>query len=356
MDCMILFQSLTFPILIHLKFSDDLTYWRKNNYPIAFQNHRAAFILSGSNISINGFGIGGIHGNGDAWYNAEQAKTREGRPMPFVIWNVSSVSVRGFNIWQPALWALNIMNGTDLVFEDIYVNATATKAPWGKNWVQNTDGFDTMDVNNVSLRNLTYQGGDDCIAIKPRSYNVHVSNVSCRGGNGIAIGSLGQYLEDSSVVNVTVENVRIVRYNEDMHNSAYIKTWIGGQVTQKGYESAGVPRGGGWGSVKNITFQHFHIEGADSGPTITQDNGDNGKFSGTSKMNVEGVVFEDFEGWLSGKKVVSSVGCSKMKPCRAIEYRDMKLRTEKGGGFGGARCKNVPQGAVKGLNGGGCGS
>lgn len=66
-----------------------------------------------------------------------------------------------------------------------------------------------MDVDNVELNGLVYQGGDDCIAIKPRSYNVRVTNVTCHGGNGIAIGSLGQYLEDASVENVVVDNVKV---------------------------------------------------------------------------------------------------------------------------------------------------
>ena len=99
-----------------------------------------------------------------------------------------------------------------------------------------------MDANNITLSGFVYQGGDDCIAIKPRSYNIAVSNVTCRGGNGIAIGSLGQYQEDSSVENVTITDVKIVRYNEDMHNSAYIKTWMGGLVPQNSYESGGQPR------------------------------------------------------------------------------------------------------------------
>jgi galacturan 1,4-alpha-galacturonidase len=66
-----------------------------------------------------------------------------------------------------------------------------------------------MDCRNIMLKNLIYQGGDDCIAIKPRSYNIEVRNVTCRGGNGIAIGSLGQYLEDSSVENVIVSDVKV---------------------------------------------------------------------------------------------------------------------------------------------------
>jgi len=75
-----------------------------------------------------------------------------------------------------------------------------------------------MDAYNIELDGLTYQRGDDCIAIKPRSYNINVRNVLCRGGNGIAIGSLGQYLEDNSVENIQVDNVDIIRYNNDMEN------------------------------------------------------------------------------------------------------------------------------------------
>lgn len=59
---------------------------------------------------------------------------------------------------QPQLWAVNVMNGTNMWFDDIYVNATALSAPWGKNWVQNTDGFDTMDAHNIALTNFVYQG------------------------------------------------------------------------------------------------------------------------------------------------------------------------------------------------------
>ena len=69
------------------------------------------------------------------------------------------------------------MNGTNMWFDDMYINATAVNAPFGTNWVQNTDGFDTMDAHNIMLTNMVYQGGDDCIAIKPRSYNVFVQHV-----------------------------------------------------------------------------------------------------------------------------------------------------------------------------------
>jgi len=193
--------------------SDDLTYWRNNSYAIAFQNHAASFILTGDGIYIDGYGTGGIHGNGDAWYNAEKNVTKPGRPMPLVFWNVSDVTVKNFFVKQPPLWSLNIMNGTNMDFDNIYCNATATNAPYGANWVQNTDGFDTMDAYNIRLRNFVYKGGDDCIAIKPRSYNIVVQNMTCHGGNGPAIGSLGQYLEDASVENVEITDVTVRSLN-----------------------------------------------------------------------------------------------------------------------------------------------
>ncbi|PLB46848.1 galacturan 1,4-alpha-galacturonidase C [Aspergillus steynii IBT 23096] len=334
-------------------FSDDLNYWRNHSYPVAFQNHRAGFVISGRKISIDGYGTGGIDGNGNVWYTAEAGDTQPGRPMPFVFWNASEVNVENFYVKDPQLWALNIMNGTNMRFNNIYCNATAVNAPWGENWVQNTDGFDTMDAHNIQLTNFVYQGGDDCIAIKPRSYDIDIQNVTCRGGNGIAIGSLGQYLEDSSVENVRIDRVKIIRYNEDMHNSAYIKTWIGKRVPQDDYESGGVPRGGGWGQVKNILLSNFEIQGADAGPSINQDSGDNGSFSGSSLMTVSNIAFTNFTGYIQDDDpVTSTVSCSKKNPCHGITFDDVVLYPGQNGTRPGiGSCQYTAKSGVQGLEG-----
>lgn len=75
--------------------SDNLTYWRdpNNTYPIHFQNHHSAFTITGDHIHINGYDTGGLFGNGNAWYNSEQAVTQPVRPMNFVLWNASEVIV-----------------------------------------------------------------------------------------------------------------------------------------------------------------------------------------------------------------------------------------------------------------------
>ncbi|KAL4947553.1 pectin lyase fold/virulence factor [Aspergillus filifer] len=329
-------------------FSDNLAYWRNNSYPITFQNHAAGFILSGIRIRIDGHNTGSINGNGDLWYTDEAGKTLPGRPMPFVLWNISNTRVSNFAIDQPQLWSINIMNGTNMTFENITVSVNATQAPEGENWAQNTDGFDTMDAHNITLQNFTFTGGDDCIAIKPRSYNIRVRDITCNGGNGIAIGSLGQYLEDSSVENVLIENAKTL----STRFGAYIKTWMGHLVDQgDSYESAGQPRGGGWGVVRNITFRDFDVSGSNRAVVITQDNGDDegGVYEGTSRMEVSGIVFEGYSGVLGSSNEVT-ISCSEVHPCFDINFVDWGVRGVDGDDTPG-ECRWVAQGGVQGLEG-----
>lgn len=47
-----------------------------------------------------------------------------------------------------------------------------------------------------------------------------------------------QNLKDNTVASIRVDDVKFIRYKEDMQNSAYIKTWMGHLVPQSSYESA----------------------------------------------------------------------------------------------------------------------
>lgn len=71
--------------------------------------------------------------------------------MPFVFWNVSEVNVENFYVKDPPLWSLNVMNGTNMRFNNIYCNATSVDAPYGYNWVQNTDGFGSFSAGQLKM-------------------------------------------------------------------------------------------------------------------------------------------------------------------------------------------------------------
>ncbi|KAE8337603.1 pectin lyase fold/virulence factor [Aspergillus arachidicola] len=255
------------------QFSDDLDYWRNHSYPVAFQNHAAGFVITGRNITIDGYGT------------EEAGKTQPGRPMPFVFWNVSNIHVDNF------------------YFNNINCNVTAIDAPYGANWVQNTDGFDTMNARNIRLTNFVYQGGDHCVTIKPRSYDVDIHNVTCRGGMASPPAA------------------------------AYIKTCIGVPTPQDSYESAGLPRGGGWGNVSNIIFSKFEVQGANTGPMIYQNEGNNGSYAGTSLMTVSDITFANFTAYVTNEnEVTSNISCSENHPCYDIDFDNVLLNITKSAG------------------------
>lgn len=142
-----------------------------------------------------------------------------------------------------------------------------------------------------------------------------------------------------------------------MTNSAYIKTWVGALVPQSSYESAGLPRGGGWGAVRNILFSNFYVEGAAIGPDISEDSGDNGTFPGTSKMEISNVAFVNFTGYLSGqeKNVSAAISCSNVHPCYNIAVENVTLTVaENSTSTGTAECSYVSPGGIHGLTGTGC--
>lgn len=137
-----------------------------------------------------------------------------------------------------------------------------------------------------------------------------------------------------------------------MTNSAYIKTWVGIPTPQSSYESAGVPRGGGWGSVTNILFSNFVVDGADSGPAINMDSGNNGSATGTSLMQVSNIVFANFTGSTSRTKTAtSSVVCSEVHPCFNIVFDNVDITPANSSTIGTVSCSLTVPGGVTGLEG-----
>lgn len=178
-----------------LKFSDDIDYWIKHAFNLGFQNHKLAFIVTGSNFVLDGQDKGGIDGSGQAWYDyAKGVGNVHGRPMSMALIGAKNAVVSNWSIKQPQFWAHIVVDSDNVSYDNCYVNATSTSGSFEeKSWLQNTDGIDTYRSRNVAINNFVYQGGDDCIAFKPNSTNVVVNNVTCVGGTGIAFGSIAQY-------------------------------------------------------------------------------------------------------------------------------------------------------------------
>jgi galacturan 1,4-alpha-galacturonidase len=218
-----------------ISYSTDIDNWIAKRYKFDYQNLALAWVITGSNITLDGNGVGGIFGNGQAWYNwAKDEGNKFGRPMALALVNVTNALVRDWSILQPPFWSAIVIDSDNVWFHNYYANATnfnddpAAKAHI-HTWLQNTDGYDVYRSRNCGVINMTYQGGDDCLSIKPNVSDFYARNVSCYGGTGIAFGSIAQYPGVMDwIENVTMDGINLYPSTQHvMKNGLYFKSWMG---------------------------------------------------------------------------------------------------------------------------------
>ena len=191
-----------------------------------------------------------------------------GRPINLVIRNATNFTMRGMRFVQSQFWTLAVHTAQNVLLEDITIRSVSNSSvrpsflrlssagvsaalasrtdaePWLQAPTQNTDGIDTFYTDSITLRRWDVTGGDEAVAPKANTSNLLVQDAVFRGGDCVAIGSIGQYPGVYEFIeNVTAERVRAER----CQYAAYVKTWTG--VEQ------GVPPnggGGGTGHARNI--------------------------------------------------------------------------------------------------------
>ncbi|KAH7096844.1 pectin lyase-like protein [Auriculariales sp. MPI-PUGE-AT-0066] len=309
-----------------LTFPPNVTYWLDpaNTYRIVrIQSQASWFVVTGSNFVIDGHGVGGIDGQGQTWWEYYQSHAKadgDGRPISLTLHEAKNAVVRNFRIESPPFWCNTVAQSSDVVYDGMYCNATnANPIYTGKNIVPNTDGICTYRSDTVILRNWDITCGDDCLAIKGNSTNIYAHGVTCRGGNGIAVGSLGQYIgEEDNVHNVLLEDLKLLRLPEDvqpnMQKGIYFKSWTG---TANGEPpTAG---GGGLGTVTNITARRVFVDRVRNPVQLYQTN--NGKSTDApSQLSFSNLTFEDWSGTAVTTSIVD-MRCSSAASCPGITFK-----------------------------------
>ena len=108
-------------------------------------------------------------------------------------------------------------------------------------------------------------------------------------------------------------------------------------------------------SFRHILFANFHIQGADSGPAITEDSGNNGSYSGTGLVGVSNIAFVNFTGYLNDTSITASVRCSKVHPCYNTEFEDVDLTVSVSStSTRVGKCAYIEASGVHGITGSGC--
>ncbi|CCD45756.1 glycoside hydrolase family 28 protein [Botrytis cinerea T4] len=245
-------QSIDFNISGTIQFSSNITYWTANSFKYVFQNSSSFWQWSGNDI--NWYGGGTIDGNGQPWWDAFAKDSTLARPILFVMNGVTGGSMSGLKMKSPPNW-FNLITGS----QDVLISGmTLTAVTSNSNPVKNSDGWDTYLSSHITIQNSTILNTDDCVSFKPNSSSIIVQNLACSGSHGISVGSLGQYVGVTDIV----EDVYI--YNNTLSNAsdaARIKVWAGAVPNSDGSLPYGA--GGGSGVVRNITYDKMSVSSVD---------------------------------------------------------------------------------------------
>jgi hypothetical protein len=287
-----------------LLWSPDIPYWLSVSMPIGFQNQSTVWYFGGDRVHWDGHGTGTLDGNGQVWYDwAKGEGNLPHRPMMINWRHLTNSVVRRTRFVQSQMWTMATSWSRNILFEDIYVNNTSSS----EHSTLNTDGVDTINSDNITFCRWDVTCGDDNIALKGNSSNIFVHDSVFHGGQGLAIGSLGQYngrhehVDNFYARNVTMHNTRY---------AIYLKTWPG---HQNGWPPNG--GGGGLGHGKDIAIEDIVLNGTRTAPfwiwQCEHYEGDMGKDCDSSQFSFSDIAFRRVSGTTApGVTLAASLRCA----------------------------------------------
>ncbi|KAJ3040393.1 hypothetical protein HDV00_010947 [Rhizophlyctis rosea] len=309
-------------------FTNDTTYWQAdaNHFYHPFQKSITFWQWGGKNIKL--YGKGTINGNGQAWYDGFAGREILNpnntylRPNLFTILNAEGFYIEGITFKNSPCWTTFSIDSKNITFKDVDIVAHSSN----KNLPKNTDGFDTYNVDGLTVLNTNVDIGDDCFSPKPNTTN-HLafgltgnpkSYTTPTGTHGVSMGSIGQYAGVKDIIeNVFVEDV----YLSHGQNGARLKSWGG--------------IGHGYGYINNITFKNFQMIDTDSPIVI-----DSCYFNipaaecaaHPSQVNITNVSLQNFRGTSSGSRgrIVSQLTCSPAAVCKDIHLSNIHIESPVG--------------------------
>ncbi|XWX01766.1 hypothetical protein V2A60_009795 [Cordyceps javanica] len=306
--------------------STDIDYWLSVSMPVGFQNQSTVWYFGGDRVTLNGHGVGTLDGNGQVWYDwAKNRGNLPHRPMMINWRKLTNSSILGMRFVQSQMWTMAVTYSKHLEFTDIYVNNTSA-SQWN---TLNTDGIDTIYSDDITLRRWRIKSGDDAVALKGNSSNIRVFDPEIHGGQGLAIGSVGQYKDQyEHVENFFASNITLF----ETTYAIYLKTWGG---RSRGYPPNG--GGGGLGLMSGIVLEDIRLEGVRRYPLFAWQcenyEGGLGKDCQSSKFQMHDFAARAVRGWAT--KDVDHAGwfqCSVAAGgCNNFTASDVHVTRGKGG-------------------------
>ncbi|RDW84233.1 hypothetical protein BP6252_01823 [Coleophoma cylindrospora] len=196
-------------------FTNNITYWQNNYFYHPFQKSITFWKWGGKDIKI--FGRGTLDGNGQAWYDGFAGlevldpNNTYYRPILFYAENATNLYIEGIRFQGSPIWTNFIVTSKNVTYDNVIIENLSTN----QNLPKNTDGWDSYNVDGLTVTNAWINIGDDCFSPKPNTSNIFVQNMYCNGTHGVSMGSIGQYpgvkdyIENAYIQNVTMLNGQV---------------------------------------------------------------------------------------------------------------------------------------------------
>ncbi|KAI1417486.1 glycoside hydrolase family 28 protein [Hypoxylon sp. FL1857] len=314
----------------NIAFDDsDVYYWQNNSFKYTFQNQSVFWKLGGEDVHIYGDltleeGKSVIDGRGEAYWQAVQTDKALLRPMLFALDGMKVATMSNLRMRNPPNWFNIIANSSDIIISNMDLRAESLNGTK----IANSDGWDTYRSDHVVIQDSYIHNTDDCVSFKPNSTDVVIQNLECIGSHGISIGSIGQYPNETDIV----ENLYI--YNISMTNAsdfARIKVWPGIETNFQTHLAGG----GGSGYVRNVTYDLLHSINNDRAITITQCYGQSNETlcnEYPANLIIEDVTMKNIYGTTSAKldPEAGTLVCSAPDRCNNIKVENITVTVPSG--------------------------
>ncbi|KAG1142369.1 hypothetical protein G6F37_005782 [Rhizopus arrhizus] len=279
-----------------------------------FKGGNAYIKIRGDNVRLSGGGT--INGNGQTWYDLQD------HTAPTVLRMMVTNSVfSNFKIINAPRAHMGVTNAKNLVIEGVTLNTASKSSKPPKN----TDALDISSSSGIIFRNSVLNIGDDCTAINGGVTNVTLSKITCNGGHGFSVGSLGKGGKDDSVRTVRV----LDSVCNNCQNGVRVKTWPGGK-----------------GSVSDVLYRNVQLNNVENPVIVTTHYCDKNQMSyctknADSSLSISGVTFDTITGSVTGKKPIINIDCSKKTPCSGFTLKNVNIK----------KASNTPKNVCNNLNG-----
>ncbi|KAG4441149.1 hypothetical protein IFR05_003370 [Cadophora sp. M221] len=288
-------------LLTKLKTGSTVTFAGKTTFGTTADDDFDPIYIEGTDITITGAPGHVIDGNGPAYWDGLGSNGGSHKPDHFIVLHkmVNGV-ISNLNIKNWPVHCFSVTGCDGMLLTGLNLDNSAGDAPnsasGGKPAAHNSDGFDFSSSNNVVLSDTVVTNQDDCVAVTSGN-NVTVTKMTCSGGHGLSIGSVGGK-SNNVVSGITFSDSTISK----SENGCRIKS-----------------NSGTTGSIENITYKNIKLSGISTYGIDVQQDYLNGGPTGTptNGVTINGVTFQNVTGTATSSAknyyVLCGIGCSNFK-------------------------------------------